>query len=80
MSEFCQLDRELAHISAVIASLKISAPLNRKSPVMDPAYWRVRIREATGQAVLNSVYEQRILNLIAQLEAIPTVASNAAQT
>ena len=38
MSEFCQLDRELAHISAVIASLKISAPLDLKSPVMDPAH------------------------------------------
>ncbi|SDI34042.1 hypothetical protein [Paraburkholderia phenazinium] len=71
MSAFCQLERELAHISAMIVLLRDRMPLDTKSPVMDPAYWRARIRNAATQATLDGVLQQRVIDLIAQLDAIP---------
>ena len=53
MSALCQMERELAHISAMVALLKSRTLLNPKSPVMDPAYWRARIRETTRQGTLD---------------------------
>lgn len=69
MSASCQLELELAHISAMIVLLRDRVPLDAKSPVMDPAYWRARIRNATRHATLDCVLQQRVIDLIAQLDA-----------
>lgn len=75
MSVFCQMERELAHISAMVALLKKS-PAASNNPVMDPAYWRARIRNATRQAALDHVLSERVTNLIAQLDGIPTTRTS----
>lgn len=79
MSASCQLERGLAHISAMIALLRDSPPLDAKSPVMDPTYWRARIRNATRQATLDDVLQQRVMSLIAQLDAIPAAPTSGTQ-
>lgn len=70
MSALCQLERELAHINAMISLLKTHSPPEPISPVMDPAYWRARIRDTTRQAALNRALQERIADLFAQLDEI----------
>jgi hypothetical protein len=79
MSASCQLERELAHISAMIALLRDRVALDANNPVMDPAYWRARIRNAAREAPLDSVLQQRVINLIAKLDAIPAASASAKQ-
>lgn len=72
MSAFCHLERELAHISAMVALLETRTSVDVKSPVKDPAYWRAIIQDSTRQAALDRVLQQRVTNLIAQFDGIPT--------
>lgn len=70
MSAFRQFERDLAHISAMVALLRTHSLTNPKSPVMDPAYWRARIRDATRQVAMDRELQERVTNLIGQLDEI----------
>ena len=72
-----QLERELAHISKAVAFLSACKSLDAKSSVMDPAYWRTRLQNATQNAPVHPAFQCHIIELTIQLDKLATAWSDA---
>ncbi|MGU8077368.1 hypothetical protein [Burkholderia pyrrocinia] len=71
MSWYCDVERELAHIRGAIGLLEQTHDaFTNRSPVSDPAYWRVKLDTLRTRFERNKVLEYQITELSARLDRI----------
>ncbi|AOR67207.1 hypothetical protein BBJ41_06390 [Burkholderia stabilis] len=71
MSWYCDVERELTHISGAIGLLEQTqnAFINQ-SPVNDPAYWRAKLDKLRTRFTRDKVLERKMSELFARLDRI----------
>ncbi|WP_232508700.1 MULTISPECIES: hypothetical protein [Burkholderia] len=69
MSWYCEVERELVHIRRAIGLLEQAQhAFIKRSPVSDPAYWKVKLNKLRTQSQRNKVIELQVDELLGRLE------------